>query len=184
MNKTALLLLADGAEEMETVIPIDILRRAGIKVTIAGVNGIKTVTCCNNLKIIPDVALENITDMYDAVIIPGGMSATEICAASREVGEQLTKHFENKKLIALISTSSLILQAHKVAIGSNITASASITKKLNTNYDCKDTTMVCDANLITSQGPANALNFSLCILEQLEGERKTQMLCDSLSFSK
>uniref|UniRef100_A0A8C6EL36 protein deglycase n=1 Tax=Microcebus murinus TaxID=30608 RepID=A0A8C6EL36_MICMU len=42
-SKRVLVILAKGAEEMETVIPVDAMRRAGIKVTIAGLGGKKPV---------------------------------------------------------------------------------------------------------------------------------------------
>ena len=44
-KKTALVILAEGAEEMETVIVVDILRRAQIDVKLASMHDITNVTC-------------------------------------------------------------------------------------------------------------------------------------------
>ncbi len=81
MSKKALVFLAPGAEEMETVITVDVLRRGGIQVTLAGVNGIEPVLCSRNVKLVPDDALENLKDnIFDAVIIPGGLKGAETCS--------------------------------------------------------------------------------------------------------
>ena len=81
MVKRALVFLAEGAEEMETVITVDVLRRAGIEVTLAGVNGEQTVTCSRLVKIQPDCSLEKVSnDQFDAVIVPGGLKGAEACA--------------------------------------------------------------------------------------------------------
>jgi protein DJ-1 len=81
MVKRALLFLADGAEEMETVITVDVLRRGGVEVTVAGVNGEQTVTCSRLVKIEPDCALDKVkSELFDAVIVPGGLKGAETCA--------------------------------------------------------------------------------------------------------
>ncbi|MEJ1272480.1 Parkinson disease (autosomal recessive early onset) 7 [Cricetulus griseus] len=58
-SKRALVILAKGAEEMETVIPVDVMRRAGIKVTIAGLAGKDPVQCSRDVMICPDTSLED-----------------------------------------------------------------------------------------------------------------------------
>ena len=55
--KKALVILAPGAEEMETVISVDVLRRAKIDVTLAGLDGNEPVECSRSVKIVPDVSL-------------------------------------------------------------------------------------------------------------------------------
>ncbi len=81
MSKTALVFLAPGAEEMETVITVDVLRRGGVQVTLAGVNGLESVLCSRNVRLVPDDSLENVKDtVFDAIIIPGGLKGAETCA--------------------------------------------------------------------------------------------------------
>ena len=75
MVSKALVLLADGAEEMETVIVVDVLRRGGVEVVLAGLDPESTVkgaTCSRNVKILADAALKDVLDeKYDAVVLPG-----------------------------------------------------------------------------------------------------------------
>ncbi len=67
-----LVLISYGTEDMEAVIIIDILRRAGILVRVAGENEI--ITCAYGIKIIPDVLFDDLIEeeFFDAIIIPGG----------------------------------------------------------------------------------------------------------------
>ena len=81
MVKKALVFLAEGAEEMETVITVDTLRRAGIDLTLAGVSGDQAVLCSRNVKVLPDVSLTSVASLeFDAVIVPGGLKGAEECA--------------------------------------------------------------------------------------------------------
>ena len=58
-QKKVLVLVADGSEEMEAVITIDILRRAQIHVTVAAVKQAAPghVQCSNGVKLVPDQVL-------------------------------------------------------------------------------------------------------------------------------
>ena len=81
MAKTALVLLAEGAEEMETVITVDVLRRAEIDVTVAGLTGPDTVKCSRGVFVKPDVALsEAASKQYDIIILPGGLKGAQAIA--------------------------------------------------------------------------------------------------------
>lgn len=73
----ALVLVAHGSEEMETVIVCDILCRAGVKVVKASVEGEyhSVLECANGIKLVADVILQDIKydlSEYDIIILPGG----------------------------------------------------------------------------------------------------------------
>jgi protein DJ-1 len=57
---TALVILAEGGEEMETVIVVDILRRAKINVTLASLSDDASdpILCSRNIKIVADCSLK------------------------------------------------------------------------------------------------------------------------------
>jgi putative intracellular protease/amidase len=73
MNKKVLVPIAHGTEEMEAVIIIDMLRRAGLNVKVAGETEI--ITCSRGVKLIPDVLIHKMepNEEFDAIAIPGGL---------------------------------------------------------------------------------------------------------------
>lgn len=73
MVKKALVCLADKAEDTEVVITVDTLRRAGIEAILAGVQGSEPVTCVENIRIVPDLDIDQCqNDLFDVVVLPGG----------------------------------------------------------------------------------------------------------------
>ena len=89
--KKVLVILAPGAEEMETVISVDVLRRGGLEVVLAGIDGEDPVLCSRNVKICPDTSLADARGRgpYDCILLPGGGQGAEALGASKEVGEML-----------------------------------------------------------------------------------------------
>lgn len=71
-SKRAVVLVADGSEEMEAVITIDVLRRSGIDVVVASVGNTDVVNCSRGVKIVADTTLASLTGDFDVVVLPGG----------------------------------------------------------------------------------------------------------------
>ena len=68
--------LADGFEEIEALTPVDILRRAGVTVTLAGVTG-REVTGSHGITVKTDLAAEGVDPSeLDAMVLPGGLPAS------------------------------------------------------------------------------------------------------------
>ena len=71
-KKTALVILAEGAEEMETVIVVDILRRAQIDVKLASMHDKTNVTCSRQVSTVAMYVLRSIKFRAVAAVGNGG----------------------------------------------------------------------------------------------------------------
>ncbi|KND00062.1 DJ-1 family protein [Spizellomyces punctatus DAOM BR117] len=184
MAPSALVLITDGNEEMEAVISIDILRRAGVDVTVAGLNGPNTVECSRHVKIVPDTGLSAVKDKtFDAILLPGGMGGAEAFSKSSTVHELLSQYYSQQKVVAIICASPIVLKAAQVAKGRSVTAHPSVKDQLVQDYNYKEERVVVDGNLITSRGPGTAFEFALAVVKKLQGPEKLKeivppMICN------
>ncbi|CAG9854789.1 unnamed protein product [Phyllotreta striolata] len=184
-KKRALILLASGAEEMEFVTAADILVRGGVDVVVAGVGGKELVKCSRGVKIQPEISISEACRClnFDAVILPGGLEGSRALAQSAEVGK-LLKEFEcGKKIIAAICAAPTALQAHKIGFGSAITSYPSVKNDLIKDYNYKECNVVVDCNIITSRGPATAIEFALALVEMLVSAEKACQISKDLLYT-
>lgn len=166
-NPSALVMLAQGCEEMEAVISIDVLRRGGIDVTVAGVNGADPVRCSRGVVITPDVALDEVEGDFDVLVLPGGAEGAQRLALSEKVGDLLRKQEESGRWVAAICAAPIALQAHRVFQNRQLTSHPSVKNVLEDWGDYSEHPVVADGNLITSRGPGTAFPFALRIVGTL-----------------
>ena len=161
---TALVLVAQGSEEIEAVISIDVLRRGGVEVTVAGVDGDDPIRCSRGVVITPDVALDSVTDDFDIVVLPGGAEGAQRLAESAKVGEILRKHEKSGRWVGAICAAPMALQAHGVFRNRQLTSHPSVKEMLEDWGEYSENPVVADGNLITSRGPGTAFPFALRIV--------------------
>jgi len=169
VKKSVVILLADGFEEIEAVTTIDILRRGGVSVVVAGVNS-SLPTGAHGIVVKTDALVYAVVaDDYDAIILPGGYKGT-MTLCEDATAQVLIKDFDRKnKIIAAICAAPIALDM------------AGVLKDEYTCYPgCSDgikssnfieKTIVESGNVITSRGPATALCFALYLLEKLVGKQ-------------
>lgn len=174
--KRAMLILAEGAEEMEAIITTDVLRRGGVEVTLAGLLGKTPVRCARKTVVCPDVALSEVkSNLYDAVILPGGQPGSNTLAASPDVGEVLREHYEKGSIVAAICAAPIALKSHLIAPGSLVTSHPSVKDKLiDGGYKYSEDNVVVTGKVVTSRGPGTAFEFGLKLVELLVGAEKVK----------
>lgn len=163
----ALVLLAQGAEEMEVVVVVDVLRRAGVEVTIAGIDGAGPVTCSRQVRLVPDLALADAREGWDLVYLPGGAEGAKRLGASARVGNLLRERERAGGLVAAICAGPRALQDHGVFGGRRMTCHPSAAPVLGAFGTLVDEDVVTDRNLVTSRGPGTAFALALALVARL-----------------
>lgn len=174
MNKSALVLVSDGSEEMETVITTDVLRRAEINVVLAAIGSSLEVKCSRNVVLKADILLSDLSDSalkdFDLIALPGGIGGAKSMADSNSIHLLLQNQFKSAKLIGAICAAPIVLKAANVGKGKIITSHPSVKPDLISDFDyVEGEKVVVDGNLITSRGPGTTFDFALKLVELLQG---------------
>ncbi len=173
--------LAEGFEECEALVPIDILRRAGFDIKTVGI-GSKTVTGSHNIPIVCDLEeTELSTENLEAVILPGGMPGTINLENSPTVQKFLEFATKNQLIIAAICAAPSILGHKGLLKGKKATCFTGFEKDL-TDATVVDLPAVKDGNIVTAYGAGAAFQFGFLILEALRGKEKAQELKKQMRY--
>lgn len=171
-TKRALVLLANGSEEIETVIPIDVLRRAEVEVTVAGVGSQSTIKCSRGVNVVPDTDLDTAVKSapYDVVVLPGGNQGAQTFSESPGVKQLLDIQVEHSCHIGAICAAPLALKSHGIITErNNITSHPAVQGQFE-GYKYSEARVVQDNKIITSRGPGTSFEFALAIVEILCGK--------------
>lgn len=172
-TKTALVPLANGSEDIESVTIIDVLRRAGVAVTVASVEPEITVTCARRTKIVCDALLtECAAQTFDLIALPGGMPGAERLRDTPLLIDLLRAQDARGALYAAICASPGVVLATHGLIGIRIATAYPGFDRMLPAGSAQEADVVRGANLITSRGPATAMAFSLTLVEALCGKEK------------
>ena len=117
----ALIILADGFEEIEAVSIIDILRRGKVDVTIATLSG-NQATGAHNIITQGDIPLDTVDRLYDVIILPGGEPGTTNLENSPLVSQLIKQHYEAGKWVAAICAAPRILDGLGLLNGKTATS--------------------------------------------------------------
>jgi len=174
--------LAEGFEEIEAVVPIDILRRAGAKVQTAGVSG-KRVRGSHNIEITADITLDDVTDDAAMIILPGGMPGTDNLQKSQKTVEIVKKYYNAEKYIAAICAAPKILGELELLNGKKATCYPGFEKYL-TGATVTQNSVEVDKNIITGKGAGAAYDFAFALVELLFGKEKASGLRQAMYYNE
>jgi len=180
MDKTVLVPIADGTEELEAVTIIDVLRRAEVQVTVASVASLQ-VKASRGVNLVADTSIDSCKDkIFDLIVLPGGLPGAEHLRDCALLIDMLKTQRESGRLYAAICASPAVaLAPHGLLDGKKATCYPSCADPLP-DKTLADQRVVVDGNCITSQGPGTALEFALELVRQLCGDAKARQVADAM----
>ena len=172
---TALVPIADGSEDIESVTIIDVLRRAGVKVTVASVapDSRLQITAARGTRIVSDTHIDQVAQQdFDLIALPGGMpGATHLRDCAALIAQLKRQRQAGKWYAAICASPAVVFASHQLEDDVAATAYPSFTGQL---HHFRNERTVVDKNCITSQGPGTALEFALTLVEALLGPDKRE----------
>jgi 4-methyl-5(b-hydroxyethyl)-thiazole monophosphate biosynthesis len=179
--KSVLVPVADGSEEIEIVTIIDTLVRAGAHVTLASVGAHLMVECSRGVKLTAECYIADcLHHPWDMIVCPGGMPGSQYLSDSEPLIQLLKKQVATGKHLAAICAAPAVVLAHHGLLDGRIATCYPVPKFSQKIERYVVQRVVEDENIITSQGPGTALQFSLKLVEALFGAEKAEQLRDEM----
>lgn len=174
------MLLGTGFEETEAIAPLDILRRAGVKVLTVGIDG-KTVCGSHKIPVVADITLEemDLTEM-DMIVIPGGMGGVASLRACPAALEALKFGWDNGKYVAAICAGPTVLADLGITDGRHATCYPGQEIHMGNAKMAKDAAVVADGRLITGTSAGCAIPFGLALAEALVGKEAAEKVKEQI----
>lgn len=176
------LILAAGFEEVEAVTILDILRRGNIQVKGISIMGEKLVYGAHDMALMADDVFDNVDiTRSNMVILPGGMGGTENIKNHKGLRNAIIDAHEKEVPIAAICAAPTALASFGILKGKEATCYPDLREDLiGARYSNKK--IAEDRGLITSTGPAAAMDFALYIVEKIKGREVADKVASDLLF--
>jgi 4-methyl-5(b-hydroxyethyl)-thiazole monophosphate biosynthesis len=165
--------LAPGFEELEAVTVIDLLRRAQIEVTVAGLAP-GPVKGSRGTVIQPDTTLDAALQReYDMVVLPGGQPGANHLEADPRILDLLRYMAAQHKFTAAICAAPKVLAAAGVLEGKRATSyPGALDSAKFPRVRLDNLAVVTDGRVVTSRGPGTAMDFALELIGLLAGKNR------------
>jgi 4-methyl-5(b-hydroxyethyl)-thiazole monophosphate biosynthesis len=169
--KKVLVPLAAGFEELEAVTIIDLLRRADIEVTVAGLDD-DVITGSRGTRILPDKTIDSASSSaYDMVVLPGGLPGADNLNDDSRIHDLLQQMAKDGRFIGAICAAPKVLASAGLLKNKEMTSyPASLSTIEVEGMHNTGKAVVVDGNIITSRGPGTAMDFALQLIQLLAGD--------------
>ena len=175
--------LADGFEECEALIVVDILRRSGLKVIMASVMGRRDVKSSREILVHADCLAENVQyEKARVIVLPGGRLGTENLSKCSLIKEQCRAFAaDREKYVAAICAAPGILAEMGILKGKEAVCHPDFVSKLDEAILSEKEVVVSD-NIITSRGLGTTFEFAFEITDMIMGQEKVKKIKKDICY--
>ncbi len=176
--------LATGFEDVESLAPVDIIRRAGLEVRTVSISDSRMVDSAHGVSVQADCTLSGVDlDVADMMVLPGGLPGSTNLDACKTLTEALSRHFSKGKPVAAICAAPLVLGHLGLLDGRRATCYPGVESQLG-NAEYTAAMVERDGNVITGRGPAAAFEFGYAIVDYFLGEGSSETLRSGMMYKQ
>ena len=170
------MMLGTGFEVTEAMVPLVMMRRAGIDVCTVGING-KTVYGSRDIGIVADIELGemDLTNL-EGIVLPGGLGGVASIKSSQSALDAVKFAYDNHKLVAAICAGPTVLAQLGITDGKNATCYPGCEAQMGDAVMVPNAAAVTDGNVITGTSAGCAIPFGLALIAALKGENEAERI--------
>lgn len=174
--------LANGSEEIESLIPVDVFRRGGVEVKTVSITGSEYVEMAHGVVLKADMKFED-ADFSDAdlLMLPGGLPGATNLNEHEEVRKAVLSQYESGKLVAAICAAPMVFGSLGIVEGKRATCYPGFEKYL-TGAEYTHELCTVDGNVVTGEGPAATLPYAYTLLAMLTTEQTAHAVAEGMMY--
>ncbi len=176
------ILLANGFEEAEALVPADLLRRAGAEVVLASLNG-DDVTGSHGITVKADRALAELDPReLELVVVPGGLGGVRAIANDPNALDYIRSAYALERCVAAICAGPTVLAKLGILDGRKAVCYPGMEDQLTGADPQKGAHVVTDGRVVTGEAAGSAFAFGLKLVELIKGRKTAQRVADEVYY--
>ena len=176
------ILLGEGFEEAEAIVPGDLLRRAGVEVAYVGLEG-PTVTGSHGITVTADLTLEQVkTEEMEMLVLPGGLGGVASIQMDLFATALIQKARDLGCWLAAICAAPSILAHMGMLDRRPVTCHPCVWEEMGSAAVDRTAQVVMDGKFITAQAAGAAFPFGLKLVEALKGAEAAKKIADGILY--
>ncbi len=176
------LLLGEGFEEAEALVPTDLLRRAGVEVRLVGLKG-KRVTSAHAITVECDCQLQDVEE-HEArmIVLPGGLGGVNAISADERALGLIQRCADRGAYIAAICAAPTILARLGLLDRRKAVVYPGMEDQMLSAVVQPGKAVVVDGHLVTGEAAGSAFDFGLKLVELLRGREAAEAVREGVHY--
>lgn len=174
------IILGTGFEEMEALVPCDLLRRGKVDVRLVGIGGLE-ITGGHGITVKADCTEQEADwSAAELLVLPGGLGGVASIEGSKTVMDAIRAH---EGPLAAICAAPTVLARLGLTDGLRATCYPGMEEQMgNARMLAEDT--VADGRILTGRAAGAAFSFGLALLERLQGREVADRVAAEVVYDR
>lgn len=175
-------LLGEGFEESEAIVPADLLRRAGVEVRLAGLAG-KKVTSSHGICVECDCTVAEVDEeALEMLVLPGGLGGVDAMLGSERTLGLIQRAGDRGAYIAAICAAPTVLAHLGMVDRRKAVCYPGMEDQMLSAVVQRGQEVVEDGHLITAEAAGSSFAFGLKLVEVLAGKEQAETVRQGVHY--
>lgn len=176
------IVLGTGFEEMEAVVPCDLLRRAGVETRFVGIGALE-ILGSRGITVKADCTeTEAKWDEAEMIVLPGGLGGVASIQGSNVVMDAVKKAYKDGRFVAAICAAPTILAKLGFTDGKKACCYPGMEEEMGGAL-MENCGSIRDGKIITGRAAGSAFEFGLTLIETLCGKSRSEQIAAEVVYS-